>query len=178
MLDMSNKLIQVDLSESGIDEAIRKLEEYKKSIDYKAEKLRNKIANLIAKQAQSGFDNAILSDLTNKPSKNADVSVQVSNQGDITLVIANGEDAVWVEFGSGVSHNTPVGNSPHPKGQELGFTIGSYGKGKGKQKVWTYYDENGSKTITRGTPSKMPMYKALTDILDDIATIAKEVFND
>jgi hypothetical protein len=80
-----------------------------------------------------------------------------------------------VEFGAGVYHNGSVGSSPHPKGVELGYTIGSYGKGYGKGRAWGYYD-NGELRITRGTPAKMPMYTATQSIINKAVSIAREVW--
>lgn len=93
----------------------------------------------------------------------------------ISVVIAAGEDAVWVEFGAGVYHNGSAGSSPHPKGAELGFTIGGYGKGMGKRKTWGFY-EDGELRLTHGAPAVMPMYNAMKTVCDEIASIAKEVF--
>ena len=107
--------------------------------------------------------------------RTAQVNVSITNKNTVSVVIANGEDAVWVEFGAGVYHNGASGSSPHPKGGELGFTIGGYGKGKGKRETWGYYD-NGNLVLTHGTPASMPMAKAVTTICNDIVQIAKEVF--
>lgn len=107
--------------------------------------------------------------------KTAQVTVSLSNTDDVSLVIANGEDAVWVEFGAGVYHNGSAGSSPHPEGSELGFTIGGYGKGMGKKEVWGYY-EGDELRLTHGTPAIMPMYNAVKTVCDEIADIAREVF--
>ena len=90
-------------------------------------------------------------------------------------MIASGDDAVWVEFGAGVYHNGSPGTSPHLRGAELGLTIGGFGKGRGKKEVWGYF-ENGALKLTRGTPAKMPMARAVMVVCDEIVAIAKEVF--
>ncbi len=86
----------------------------------------------------------------------AQVDVSVDNRGSVTVVVASGEDAVWVEFGAGVYHNGSPGSSPHPHGAELGMTIGGFGKGNGKKEVWGFY-ENGELKLSHGTPARMPM---------------------
>ena len=146
---MGKKVIRIRLSEKDIDRAIKELEQYKLEIIRKTELLRKKIAERIGTLAQSGFNGAV--------------------------VIAAGEDAVWVEFGAGVYHNGSAGSSPHPKGAELGFTIGGYGKGMGKRKTWGFY-EDGELRLTHGAPAVMPMYNAMKTVCDEIASIAKEVF--
>lgn len=105
----------------------------------------------------------------------AQVDVSVDNRGSVTVVVASGEDAVWVEFGAGVYHNGSPGSSPHPHGAELGMTIGGFGKGNGKKEVWGFY-ENGELKLSRGTPARMPMALAITTVCNDIQSIAKEVF--
>ena len=105
----------------------------------------------------------------------AQVDVSVDNRGSVTVVVASGEDAVWVEFGAGVYHNGSPGSSPHPHGAELGMTIGGFGKGNGKKEVWGFY-ENGEFKLSRGTPARMPMALAITTVCNDIQSIAKEVF--
>lgn len=174
---MSKKVISLGLSDSEINNAITELENYKKEIIQKTDTLRKKVAKRIAELAQSGFNGAIADDITNGSPKTASVSVLPQEQGgSLTVVIADGEDAVWVEFGAGVYHNGGVGSSPNPYGAKLGFTIGSYGEGHGKQKAWGYYDENEKLVLTHGTQAKMPMARAVTEVCNEIRSIAKEVF--
>ena len=69
-----------------------------------------------------------------------------------------------------------AGTSPHPKGQEFGFLIGSYGVGHGVQKVWGYYDETGALVMTHGVEATMPVLKAYQKIITDYISVAKKVF--
>ena len=172
---MSRKAISFGLSEQELDRAIRELEQYKQYIIRKTELLRKKIAEKLAEEAQSGFTGAIVDDLLRGGVKTAEVEVRVNPGDNISVVIAKGKDAVWVEFGAGVYHNGSAGSSPHPKGTELGFTIGGYGKGRGKRQVWGYR-KDGELKLTHGTPAVMPMYNAMKIVCDEIADIAREVF--
>ena len=173
---MGNKVISVSLSESGIEKAIQELLAYKQEIIRKTELLRQKVAARLADEARSGFNGAIVDDLTGKNSPRlADVNVSVDDWDNVSVVVAEGEDAVWVEFGAGVYHNGSVGSSPHPKGAELGFTIGGYSKGNGKKEIWGFY-EDGELRLTHGTPARMPMSQAMNTIINDIVSIAREVF--
>lgn len=171
-----SKKITFGLSVTEINRAMRELEQYKRDFTRKVELLRERVAERLAEKAKDGFAGAVVDDLTRGEAKKlADVKVSVENRGNVTLVIASGEDAIWVEFGAGVYHNGPVGSSPHPKGAELGFTIGEYGKGYGKRPAWGYYAD-GDLHITHGTPASMPMYRAMQSVCNEIASIAKEVF--
>lgn len=175
---MGKKIIRISLSEKDIDRAIKELEQYKQEIIRKTELLRVKVAERIAALAQSGFNGAIVDDLTGESggSRKANVQVSIDERENVSIVIAAGEDAVWAEFGAGVYHNGSAGSSPHPKGQELGLTIGGYGKGMGKRQVWGFY-EDGELKLTHGAPAVMPMYNAMKTVCDEMVAVAKEVFN-
>ena len=173
------KVISFGLSESEIDRAIKEIEKYKQDFQKKVELFRKKVAEKIADNAQTKFNSSGVDDLLRGGTRQASVSVNVSDNGNITLVIANGEDAVWVEFGAGVYHNGSVGSSPNPLGADKGLTIGSYGEGHGKQEVWGFYETPGDPTtlqLTHGTEATMPMYNAVQSIVPQIVSIAREVF--
>ncbi len=92
------------------------------------------------------------------------------------IVSASGSKITFIEFGSGVYYNGAVGSSPHPKGAELGMTIGGYGKGKGKQEVWAFIDDDGSIVRTHGNPPALAMWDAAQQMREQITTIARSVF--
>ena len=172
---MGKKIIRFGLSVRDIDRAMRELEQYKQDIIRKTDLLREKVAERLAELSRDGFAGAVVDDLLKGGQRTAQVDVSIDQRSNITLVIARGEDAVWVEFGAGVHYNGSAGTSPHPKGSELGFTIGGYGKGMGKKDVWGFY-EDGELRLTHGAPAVMPMYNAMKTVCDEIASIAKEVF--
>lgn len=172
---MKKRTIAIELTTDGIERAINELNTYKQEIIQKTETLRKRVGELLANEAQQGFNGAIVDDLINDSKRIAQVDVSVDNSGDVTLVIAKGEDAVWVEFGTGVYHNGSPGSSPHPDGAELGFTIGSFGEGRGKRQVWGF-KEDGVLKLTHGTPAKMPMARAVSSVINDIQSIVQEVF--
>ena len=176
---MSRKVIKFGLSVKEINRAIREVNKFKEDFRNKVDTYRKRIAEEIAVQASLNFGNAVVDDVVNGSPRRPDVSVSVSERGNITVIVADGEDAVWCEFGAGVYHNGAAGNSPHPSGSELGFTNGSYGKGHGSQRVWGYYTDPETKSglvLTRGTPATMPMYNAAQEVLRKSVEIAREVF--
>ena len=173
---MRGKVIEFGLSVREVDRAIKELKAYKQDLLQKTDLLRERVAEYIAEWAEQGFNSSIVDDLLSGYQRNANVDVTVESNGDMTVVIATGEDAIWVEFGAGVYHNGTAGTSPHPHGSSLGFTIGDYGKGYGKRDVWSFKDENGVRQKTHGTPATMPMYTAMELVCDKIYEIVKEVF--
>lgn len=179
---MGKKVISFGLSESEINRAIRELEQFKRDFEAKCEELLRRIADRLADEAQRGFSGAIVDDLTKKSggSRIASVEVKAEKRGDYYVVVADGEDAVWVEFGAGVYHNGAVGSSPNPlAGNATGvpnapIAIGTFGK-NGQREAWGFY-ENGELKITHGTPAKMPMYNAVQTVSREVVSIAREVF--
>lgn len=173
---MAVKTISFTLSPSSIGKAIKELQEYRMDFQRKCEKLRQLVAERIQWSASEGFSSAMVSDVVEgNPSTTNDVSVTVEERGNVSVVIANGSQAVFIEFGAGVYHNGAVGTSPHPWGAEMGYLIGTYGKGKGQYDVWSYYD-NGSRVYTMGTPAAMPMYNGLQEAIASLDGIVREVF--
>lgn len=173
---MSKKTIRFGLGVTDINRAIREVNKFKQDFRNKVDTYRKRIAEELAVQASLNFGNAVVDDVIHGSPRRPDVAVTVSERGSISVVVAEGEDAVWCEFGAGVYHNGSVGSSPNPFGNDLGFTIGSYGKGYGKKQAWGYYDEDGELVITRGTPATMPMYNAAQEIMRKAVSIAREVF--
>ena len=125
---MGKKVISFGLSEQDIDRALKELEQYKQEVIQKTNLLREKVAQRLADESQSGFAQAVSDTIVLKGGSVVDlhslVDVSVDNRGSVSVVIASGEDAIWIEFGSGVYNNGSPGTSPHPSGAELGFVIG------------------------------------------------------
>lgn len=172
------KKISLKLSKEGIDQAIKEIEQYKREMLAKLDKYRLRLATEIAKEAEAGFSTSMVDDIIkgSVTPHTAEVSVSFTDSGSVSVVVASGEDAVWCEFGAGVYHNGSAGSSPNPYGSETGLTIGSYGKGKGSQTAWGYYDDSKEIVITRGTPATMPMYRAALSVASKSIKIAREVF--
>lgn len=89
-------------------------------------------------------------------------------------IIVSGKEIMFIEFGAGVYYNASP--SPHPKGEEFGFVIGSYGKGYGLRQVWGYYGDDGELHLTHGVKATMPLYNAVQRLYCEAPAIAKEVF--
>lgn len=169
------KVIKFSLTPKDIDRAIREIESFKQEFLKKVDIYRKRITDEIAVQVSLNFESSVVDDTVKNGTRKPDVTVNVEERGSISVVVADGKDAVWCEFGAGVYHNGSVGSSPNPYGGKLGLTIGSYDKGFGKQQAWGYYD-NGELVITRGTPASMPMYNAVQTVTIKAITIAREVF--
>ena len=173
---MARKVIKFTLDEKDIDRAIQEVKKFRTEFLKKVRDYRLRVTEEIANLASLKFGSATMEHTVRGATRKPDVKVSVDNRGNISVVVADGEDAVWCEFGAGVYYNGSVGSSPNPYGKDLGFTIGSYGKGYGKGKAWGYYDEDGELVITRGTPATMPMYNSAKEVTKRAIEIAREVF--
>lgn len=165
--------ITVDLAHLGTLAA--QLDAYEKHLKEKTEELRQRAGEEMKRIAQRGFALAAADTELGMADTPADVQVEVTDDGNVTVVTALGEDAVWAEFGAGVWFNGNAGGSPHPKGEELGMTIGGYGKGNGKKEVWAFM-RDGELHLTHGTPASMPMWNACRTVAEMMTAIAEELF--
>lgn len=155
------------LGASSIDKAIKELNAYKKE-------LKRKTEALIDAMVQYGEDYAINA-VGHVRTGETLTSIEGYRKGNVGVIVAGG-NAIWLEFGTGVRHNGAAGSSPHPKGAELGMTIGGYGDGHGANPGgWWYYDETGLKH-TYGIEANMFMYKTGQELRMVFPKLAKEVF--
>ena len=183
---MKNKtVIKVNLSPAGCDDAIKQLRKYKR-------KLNERIYRLIDLMLENGEDYAI-NEVGHFDTGETVSSVVAYRKGKKGVIIAKGA-AIWIEFGTGVHYNGAAGSSPHPKGAELGMTIGSYGQGYGRQDGWFYptddpryeikrRDENGNIVgtgygYTHGIKANAFMYRTAKELERQIPELAKKVFKD
>ncbi len=160
----------------SVSKALRYINEYKTGFSKKLETLRKRIADELKDDVKVGFNGALYNDVLYEGKQVPDVQVFVDeDDGKLISVVADGKDAVFIEFGAGVYYNPPAGSFPHPNAPDGIVAIGTYGQGYGSRKIWGYY-ENGELKLTHGTPASMPMYYAAKDIAEKIPSIAREVF--
>ena len=176
--------ISVDLSVKGIEKLKRYLLDYKSDLNSKLKIFVNEVAKLgipviETKIAEANYtydeDNIQSgSDTTHKTYINL---VSSGDYAEATLIV-EGEEILFIEFGAGVSYNTPKGTSPHELGSQYKFLIGTYGKGYGARQIWGYYDDGGELVLTRGTKATMPMWEAKKVIRnsENVISIARKVF--
>ncbi len=166
--------IRFKLNSQDISRALSEVKKYHDDFPKKTEEIRKKVQAILTDLVKTGFNGAGYDDVLHEGMKVPDVTVYATDEGNISLVVADGKEAVFIEFGAGVYYN-PDG-APHPaRGQGI-VAIGEYGYGYGKRKVWGYYDEEGNLKLTHGTPASMPMYHAIQEIVPRIPDICREVF--
>ena len=162
----------------GIESAIKQLKQYKDRIAEKEAEMVRRIAELGLQVASVKFATALYAG-TN------DVKCRVEQNGNVATIYADGEAVGFIEFGTGVRHPEHPGfaDFQHP-------AHGTYGKGLGKNPGWwDYIGDPGNKghlittksgktkVRTSGNDPAMAMYQAVISMTDQIATIAREVWN-
>ena len=171
---MTKRTININLFDSrSLDKAIRRIRQYQNN-------LHDKCAEFVRRLAEVGIPiiDENISKAQGDSDKNHNTYIKINSFGSYSQaeLICEGKELLMIEFGSGVHFNGAAGSSPHPKGEELGYTIGSYGKGQGKNDFWFYYADSGEAVMSHGTESTMPVYKAGLEIKKQVLKIAKEVF--
>lgn len=155
-----------DLSAAGVDNAIKAWDEYKAVMDRKCIDLCEKLAFLGATQASLLFSQATYTG-------DNDVRISVDEAPGGFVVSAEGEAALFIEFGSGVRYGYG-----HPEAGKHGMGPGTYPDGKGHwddDSGWYLpKDKGGSHTF--GNPPSAAMYQATKAVKREILRAVREVF--
>lgn len=172
---MGKKVISINLDAKEIGRAIKELDKYKQELLKKEQRLLERLSMIGVQEASVRFTTAIYDGVN-------DVTVTLEQTSNGYSIIANGSAVAFIEFGSGVYHNT---SEPYPNPRPDGVVgIGEYGQGKGKRRAWFYKGEPGTNgevqsngvVKTRGNPAAMPMWYASEEMKKSILQIAREVF--
>ena len=172
---MGKKVISCTLDTSSINSAIKELEKYKQDFLRKEQRLLEGLAMLGVKEASVRFTTAMYDGVN-------DVTVALDKTANGYAIVASGQAVAFIEFGTGVYHNT---GEPYPNPRPEGIVgIGEYGQGKGKRRAWFYKGEAGTNgevqkngvVKTRGNPAAMPLWYASEEMRSSILKLAREVF--
>lgn len=177
--------IKVRLSDAGLREAERQIQEYKTSLNKKAKALAFRLALKGIDVAKVRFANA-------QYAGSNDVTCHINQKDNTCTIIAEGKAVAFIEFGTGVSHSGwgaagTVGPLPLPSG--IG-EHGTYGDGNGQHKHWYYYGEAGNagtpvKTVdgkgqlnyTSGNDAAMAMWGAVEEMASQVEATWREVWS-
>lgn len=171
---MSKRTIKIDLFDrKSLQSAIKQIQKYRDDLPRKCELFVRKLAEVGIPVIDQNISAA-----AGDSDKNHNTYIKINSFGSYSQaeLIVESRSILFLEFGAGVHYNGNAGGSPHPLGAEKGYTIGSYGKGQGKNDFWFYYADTGEAVMSHGTQATMPLYKASLEIRRQILAIAKEVF--
>lgn len=167
------KKISISMSSKSIQNAIKEIEAYKRQFIDRNELFVRRLAELGIPVIDQNIAAA-----QGDSEKNHNTYIKVNSFGSYSeaKLVVEGSDLLYIEFGAGIRYNGSAGTSPHPKGEEFGYTIGSYGKGQGSKDFWFYYADTGESVMSHGTEATMPVFRASQEIIQNIRRIAREVF--
>lgn len=135
----------LDIKVTGLNQAIRQLENYTNNIEHK-------LTTLVERLLDEGFDVAEALFAKALYAGTNDVTVLYPYwEGDTMVLAADGKAVAFIEFGTGSNYydypdQTVYANNPSLAGH------GQYGKGHGKDIRWWYKGEPG----TAGRPKRLP----------------------
>ena len=165
-----SRTINVTLSVSSFDKAIREIRAYKEWVERKAKELARRLADegawlaSIKFEATETFYDGI-----------ADCNVTVEQRGENTFaIVASGETVLILEFGAGIRHG-----GGHPMAAEMGYGPGTYpGQTHALDPGFWYFTSGGkSRQYSEGNMPSMAMYTTAKDLRDSLERIAKEIFS-
>lgn len=172
--------IKVRLSDAGLRDAERQIQEYKATLNKKAQEFAKALA-------QKGIDVATVRFANAQYAGDNDVTVEhdpVQTPNGFAIV-AHGKAVAFIEFGTGVMHPAYGGELPNGVGEH-----GTYGKENGKRKRWYYYGESGNAgtpvkevdgkgqlNYTSGNDAAMAMWGAVEEMASQVEATWREVWN-
>lgn len=172
--------IKVRLSDAGLRDAERQIQEYKTTLNRKTQEFAKALA-------QKGIDVATVRFANAQYAGDNDVTVEhdpVQTPNGFAIV-AHGKAVAFIEFGTGVMHSAYGGELPDGVGEH-----GTYGKGNGKHKRWYYYGESGNAgtpvkevdgkgqlNYTSGNDAAMAMWGAVEEMASQVEATWREVWN-
>lgn len=172
--------IKVRLSDAGLRDAERQIQEYKTTLNKKAQEFAKALA-------QKGIDVATVRFANAQYAGDNDVTVEhdpVQTPNGFAIV-AHGNAVAFIEFGTGVMHSAYGGELPDGVGEH-----GTYGKGNGQHKRWYYYGESGNAgtpvkevdgkgqlNYTDGNEPAMAMWGAVEEMASQVEATWREVWN-
>ena len=167
--------MRISVNTKSIDRALKQIQRYQKNLD----KTINRFMKRMTEEGLQILNVNIGHIHGNEVDPNVTGSAEVTALGNgnyQATIKMTGHDVAFIEFGSGIiNNNVSLGGSLHPKGQELGMTIGSYPNQKhaGDPKGWWHDGHH-----YYGSETYMPLYSTEQELKQLISEIASEVFNE
>lgn len=170
--------IKVRLSDAGLRDAERQIQEYKATLNKKARALAFRLSWLGLEVAKIRFENA-------EYAGSNDVKCHINQKDKTCTIVAEGKSVAFIEFGTGIHHNGYGGELPPGVGAH-----GSYGQGKGAGRRWYYYGDPGNAgtyvdtvpgkgqlNYTDGNEPAMAMWGAVEEMASQVEATWREVWS-
>lgn len=176
---MANKTrIVFRLSPDSVGNAIKQIEDYKKTLIERCELLCKRLIELAKAEATTQINVSMLGS-----SVVLSTGLEHKQFGCRAVLMAVGQDKtnlngtvntlLLIEFGAGIHYN----KQENPKAGEFGMGIGSFPNQKHAfEDGWYFMDENGEWVYSHGAKATMPMYNAGRVARRNLVKVAKECF--
>ena len=159
------RTIELKLSVSGCNQALKELEKYRKDFEKNLDELCRRLAELGAEEARR-----IIS-MVDPMEGNTDVEISTHPIENGWAITASGSDVYFVEFGTG-----DMATSTHGFDVSVPVEPGSWSREHGqKYSVNGYWWYNGQQLTE--TYSYAPMFRADRIICENIKKVSEEVFS-
>lgn len=157
----------MNLSPASVRAEIRRLEEYRAALPSKMQLLCSQLAEIGVAAAQGTVRSSMMG---------VAASIRAERNGEVGyIVIADDEEAAFLEFGTGVmGEGTYPGELPPEWGYDLRWTPQAHDP-KHPEK-WFYYDEENRRRWTWGLVADGFMFVGSETMRQMIVPIAKDVF--
>lgn len=167
--------IQVELSVDGIQKATREFRSYIATLDSKCERFVERLIADVGLRVVETNMNSFKGDSDHNYSTYFELHRQPNEHSAWGKLVVQNKDILFIEFGAGIHYNN--GNA-HPQAREFGYGVGTYPGQKNaiNPGYWWYKDDGGDLHFSMGTEATMPMYRAYTEMINQVGTIAREVF--
>lgn len=175
---MGKKKIKMNLSVSSVENAIKQIEEYKRS-------LNTKVKELVRRLSEIGLQSVNATMLSVAPVDRGDFTAEIvynrqGNNAQGAIIRLSGDQVLFVEFSSGITFGTSTFKGlPNNPSYGQGMGMGTYPSDKGHwndPEGWWYIGKWGQPVHTYGIRAYAPMYNADIEMRRQIKAIAKEVF--
>lgn len=168
-------IIECELTDASLEQAIQEIEEYRQSLINKTQTLAQKLGDSVQTKAYEELSKHIYTGETISTLNTTMSSTATTSTASVQVAGA----AIWLEFGTGVVANaTEQGNYVHPLAEMVGMSgIGTYGNQRGADpNGWWYMGADGQTHHTYGIPATMFLYKSLIFTSQTIPGVARGVF--
>lgn len=157
--------LKARLSVSSLDGLLKQLDEYKARLRAAPKRITENLVEFGENQIAQGIEGI--------RDKDGNYLAKAGSYmfGDSGLAYMEGEQAAFLEYGTGVTGL----NSPHPQADEAGWQYNTGETINPATGDWSYWDPVKGKYVhTKGIPAQMPVLRAAQEMRNKLPELARE----
>lgn len=173
---MSKRRIKMSLSESSINDAIRRIQDYKNSL------VNEKIETFVRMVAELGraMIVQVVGQISSEENEDPNWTIDYDYKDHSATLYAKNKKILFIEFSAGITYGMSNFQSlPNGTPYGTGYGMGTFNPQSDKWKDpdgWWYQGEDGEFHHTYGNAAYTPMYTADVEMHNNLVRIAKHVF--